>query len=68
MLGPPELNASTEVDLNPIDPGERSGPAALLNAEIGLGTPGASDLPRFSQPFIAGVSRFRFEGEYISPS
>jgi len=25
------------------------------------------DLPRFSQPFIAGVSRFRFVGEYISP-
>ena len=27
-----------------------------------------SDLPRFSQPFIAGVSRFRFVSEYISPS
>jgi integrase len=26
------------------------------------------DLPRFSQPFVAGVSRFRFVGEYISPS
>jgi hypothetical protein len=25
------------------------------------------DLPRFSQPVIAGVSRFKFEGEYISP-
>ena len=25
------------------------------------------DLPRFSQPSIAGVSRFRFVGEYISP-
>ncbi len=25
------------------------------------------DLPRLSQPFIAGVSRFRFVGEYISP-
>jgi transposase len=28
----------------------------------------ACDLPRLSQPAIAGVSRFRFVGEYISPS
>ena len=28
---------------------------------------GMSDLPRFSQPKIAGVSRFWFEGEYSSP-
>ena len=28
---------------------------------------GVSDLPRFSQPKIAGVSRFWFEGEYSSP-
>jgi hypothetical protein len=27
-----------------------------------------SDLPLFSQPAIAGVSRCRFVGEYISPS
>ena len=28
---------------------------------------GRTDLPCFTQPVIAGVSRFRFEGEYISP-
>lgn len=27
----------------------------------------ASDLPRFSQPTIVGVSRFKFVGEYNSP-
>ena len=37
--------------------------ASELSEEQGV----AGDLLRFSQPFIAGVSRFRFVGEYISP-
>lgn len=37
----------------------------LIGLRIATALP---DLPRFSQPAITGVSRFRFVGEYISPS